>query len=267
VEGVEIRGVPLAVEEAGDAAGHPFVWAHGLTSSRAQEDTAGLFTWSRIPGVRVIRYDAPGHGGSGGSLDDATYRWDQLALDLLGVMDHSGIERAVVGGASMGCATSLHAVLRAPERVEALVLVIPPTAWETRAAQAGTYLAAADLAQAAGPAALAAVVREMPAPAVFAEVAELVREASAAAIDAMDPALLPHVFRGAAASDLPGLDVLAAIAVPTLVLAWSGDPGHPESTARALAETIPGATLSVARDLGAVLGWVDEVAAFLTDLR
>ncbi len=266
MERVEVRGVPLAIEEGGDPDGRPFVWAHGLTSSRAQEDTAGLFAWSRIPEARVVRYDAPGHGESGGSLDDTTYRWDQLALDLLGVMDHQGIGRAVIGGASMGCATSLHAVLLAPERVEALVLVIPPTAWETRAAQAGTYLAGADLAEAAGPAALAAVVREAPAPAVFAELAELVRDASAAAIEAMDPALLPHVFRGAAASDLPSPDALAEIAVPTLVLAWAGDPGHPESTAHVLADTIPGATLSVARDLGAVLGWAAVVAAFLEGL-
>ena len=267
MERVEIRGVPLAVEEAGDPAGGPFVWAHGMTSSRAQEDAAGLFTWSRIPGVRVVRYDARGHGDSGGTPDDATYRWDALALDLLGVMDHAGIGRSVLGGASMGCATSLHAALRAPERVEALVLVIPPTAWETRAAQAGTYLAGAELVEAAGSGALGSLVRDVPAPALFAAMADLVRDASAAAIEAMDPALLPHVFRGAAASDLPDAEALATIDAPTLVLAWAGDPGHPESTAQVLADTIPGATLSVAHDLAAVLGWVDRVGDFLSGLR
>ncbi len=45
-----------------------------------------------------------------------------------------GAQKFVAGGSSMGCATSIYAALLAPERMKALVLVIPPTAWETRAA-------------------------------------------------------------------------------------------------------------------------------------
>ncbi len=266
MERIEIDGVTFALQESGDPHGRPFVWGHGLTSSRAQEDAAGIFGWDRIAGVRLVRYDARGHGETGGTDDDASYGWDRLAVDMVAVLDDRTIDRAVLGGASMGCATALGAALIAPERVDALVLVIPPTAWATRAAQSGTYRAGADLVAQAGPSALADLVRQEPPPTVFADVAEQVQQASAAAIEAMDPTLLPHVLRGAAGSDLPDPAALATIAAPVLVLAWAGDPGHPVSTAEAIADAIPGAALEVADDLGAVLGWVDRVAAFLDGL-
>ena len=40
--------------------GTPFVWGHGLTSSRANEESGGLFDWSPVveTGRQVVRYDA-----------------------------------------------------------------------------------------------------------------------------------------------------------------------------------------------------------------
>ncbi len=48
--------------------------------------------------------------------------WD-LAHDCLGLLDHLGIERAVVGGMSQGGFVSLRVALLAPSRVEALILL------------------------------------------------------------------------------------------------------------------------------------------------
>jgi pimeloyl-ACP methyl ester carboxylesterase len=77
--------------------------------------------------------------------------------------------------------------------------------------------------------------------------------------------VLPTVLRGAASSDLPDPDALRALDVPALVLAWSGDPGHPVATAEVLAEVLPRATLHVADDLGSVLAWPDRVAGLLAE--
>ncbi len=74
------------------------------------------------------------------------------------------------------------------------------------------------------------------------------------------------VFRGAAHADLPGPDAVATIAAPTLILAWSGDPGHPVSTAERLADLLPNAELSVASTLGELFAWTDRVADFLSQL-
>lgn len=265
MERIDVDGVPVAVEDPGGA-GRPLVWCHGLTSSRAHEDDTGLFGLAAgLAGgpVRLIRFDAPGHGASGGRPDPQAYRWDRLGRVLLGVADAVGLDRVALGGASMGSAAALVAALAAPGRVDALVLAVPPTAWASRPDQAALYEAGADLVDAAGPAGLAATVRgSAPASGYGARGDELL-EISARHVAAMDPALLAHVLRGAAASDLPPLEDVAAIEVPALVLAIAGDPTHPVATAEALADALPRAELVVADDLGAVVDWPARVAAFL----
>jgi pimeloyl-ACP methyl ester carboxylesterase len=249
--------VDVAYSTAGQ--GPAFVWGHGLTSSRASEEGAGLFDWSSVEalGRRVVRYDAAGHGQTGGPPDVEAYRWPQLATDLLGLLDRLGIEQAGAGGASMGCATLLHAAVRAPERFDRLALVIPPTAWETRAAQAEQYEASARLVEEAGKAAWLAAAGEALLPPIFADLPPMPFEAD------IPEDLLPYVLRGAAASDLPAPDELATIVQPALVLAWDGDEGHPVSTAERLAALLPRAELHVATHLRDVLGWPTQVAAFL----
>jgi pimeloyl-ACP methyl ester carboxylesterase len=68
-------------------------------------------------------------------------------------------------------------------------------------------------------------------------------------------ALLPSVFRGAALSDLPAPEAVARIEIPTTILAWVDDPGHPLSTAESLAALLPQATLTVARTPDDVETW------------
>ena len=259
---VDVDGVPIAVEDPGGP-GRPLVWAHGLTSGRDHEDATGLFRMAAAPGLRVVRYDAPGHGASGGRPDDDAYRWDRLPEVLLAVQAAAGLERSAIGGASMGCATSLFAALAHPGRVEALVLAVPPTAWESRPAQAELYRAGAALVADGGPGALAEVVRTSPVPPAYVGRAERLYEISAATVAAMDGALLPHVLRGAAASDLPPESALAAIDVPTLVLALAGDPTHPVATAERLTAALPRAELHVAADVDQVSAWPERVGAFL----
>lgn len=235
-----------------------FVWGHGLTSSMATEDRKGLFGWEVPDGWELVRYDAAGHGTSGvDDRDPARYRWERLAPDML----FRAPERAVLGGASMGCATALHAAVVEPDRVEGLVLVIPPTAWTTRAAQRDLYEGAAHVAEKYGLERLKEVIAERPVPAIFdgrPDLAEYDPD--------IDPDLLPTVLRGAAASDLPPTEVLAGLAMPALVLAWETDPGHPVSTAEVLADVLPEASLHVAASLADVGEWPSLVLRFLADL-
>ena len=239
------------------------MWAHGLTSSRALEDALGLFGWLGLDSLRVIRYDARGHGGSGGSPDAAVYTWPALAEDLLGVMDAVGVRRCAVGGASLGSATALHAAMAMPSRVERLVLVIPPTAWETRAASRDLNLAGARLVDDVGPQAVVDVLQQQPPLAVLGELGERWRDEGLRQLLDMDRALLSAIYRGAAASDLPPAPVLSSVVAPTLLLAWSGDPAHPVSTARQLADALPNAQLHVADDLGGIRSWPLVINEFL----
>jgi pimeloyl-ACP methyl ester carboxylesterase len=238
------------------------MWGHGLTSSSAQEDQAGLRLWDPLrEGWEVIRVDARGHGASEGATDPFVYRWSELAADALALADALGHERITMGGASMGAAVALHAAVAAPERIDAMVLMIPPTAWATRAAQASRYRASADLAEREGLAALAAAEASQPPIPIFRglfDPAEMARARYAG----RDARRVAAILRGAADSDFPDASAVARLRQPTLLLAWEGDDGHPISTAEKLAELLPDATLSVARNLQELGAWPRQVAGF-----
>jgi len=242
--------------------GPAFVWGHGLTSSRASEDRLPLLRWDTITdaGRQVVRYDAAGHGETGGPPESGTYEWPQLATDMLALLDQLGLDRVDAGGASMGCASTLHAAVQAPDRFDRLVLVIPPTAWETRPAQAEQYETSASYVEREGKAAWLEVAADTQRPAIFADLPP-----APMAVDIPED-LLPSVLRGAAASDLPPAEAIACLEHRALILAWAGDPGHPESTAHRLGELLPNSKVRVASQLTDLFTWSGAIADFLQRL-
>jgi cytochrome P450/pimeloyl-ACP methyl ester carboxylesterase len=247
-----------------EGAGQPFVWTHGFTSSIESENASGIGAlFGGLPGVQVVRYDARGHGRSAPAREDAHGAWHALAGDLLELCGSLGLARPVAGGASMGTATTLHAAVRRPDAFSAMVLVVPPTAWETRKAQADLYRAGAALVDARGVSgyldAMRAAFRANPMPGFTEEM----QEAMLAALGEKSAPDLARMLRGAAASDLPDPARLRGLEMPALVIATRGDPGHPLSTAERLVELLPNAELRVLDSLleiGSVRG---ELAQFL----
>ncbi|HET9895983.1 MAG TPA: alpha/beta hydrolase [Streptosporangiaceae bacterium] len=69
---------------------------------------------------RVIAWDERGHGQTK-AAGPFSY-WDS-ASDVLGLLDHLGLDQAVLTGMSQGGFLSLRAALLAPERVRALILI------------------------------------------------------------------------------------------------------------------------------------------------
>ena len=69
---------------------------------------------------------APDQRGHGRSPHAETYSFDLVADDLHGLLDASGIERAVLVGHSMGGVAAYRYAERHPERVAALVLAEAP---------------------------------------------------------------------------------------------------------------------------------------------
>jgi pimeloyl-ACP methyl ester carboxylesterase len=70
---------------------------------------------------RVVTWDERGFGLTETDGQPFSY-WDSAA-DCIGLLDHLGIDRAVVGGMSQGGFLSLRVALTAPERVRALILL------------------------------------------------------------------------------------------------------------------------------------------------
>ena len=255
-----VRGVEIAVTDSG--AGPAILWGHGFASCVTQEANV-IVNWAQLTDrYRVVQWDARGHGRSGGTEDPDDYHWDNLGRDLVALADALGIDSFVAGGASMGAATALYAAVDAPERVRGLVLALPPTAYDTRAAQGNQYVTGADLVEQRGVDAYVERMKTQPVPEILAAIAEVYHSAPVIADD-----LLPVALRGAGTSDLPAQDRVRAIAAPALVLAWATDPGHPLSTAELLVELIPDAEIEVARELVDVISWTDHVEAFLDRVR
>jgi len=111
-----VNGISLAYSDSGGD-GPAVVLSHGylMDSSMFDPQVAAL-----APGYRMITWDARGFGGTR-ATGPFSY-WDS-ASDLLGLLDHLGIDRAVLGGMSQGGFLSLRAALLAPDRVRGLVLI------------------------------------------------------------------------------------------------------------------------------------------------
>jgi len=113
-------GVPLFYEVHGAADGQPPVLlTHGYSASSAMWEP-NLPTLGR--NRRLITWDIRGHGRSDSPEDPALYSEELSVGDMLAVLDAEGVDRAVLGGLSLGGYLSLAFHLRYPERVAALML-------------------------------------------------------------------------------------------------------------------------------------------------
>jgi pimeloyl-ACP methyl ester carboxylesterase len=251
-----IRGAELDYDITGSD-GPLVVQLHGLTSSRERDELLGLNLARALRGHRILRYDARGHGHSTGSPDPDDYGWPSLANDLRELLDHVAPGEQVHGvGPSMGAGTLLYAALADPDRFSTLTLVTPPTAWKSRVAQAEAYRASAAAVDRGGIAAFAERDSTAPVPPALADAPQT--------RSSVPERLLPSVMRGAAATDLPRKSAIATITTPTLILAWSGDHGHPLSTAHALRRRLPGSQLVIARSPYGIMAWPGLFAEFVS---
>ena len=98
----------------------PLVLVHGFTGTieRAWINTGILPDLARDH--RVIAFDLRGHGHSGKPHDPRAY--DELALDVIRLMDHAGIPRAHVVGYSLGGIIVIKLLTTHPERFASAVL-------------------------------------------------------------------------------------------------------------------------------------------------
>ncbi|MEV6302278.1 alpha/beta hydrolase [Actinoplanes sp. NPDC051861] len=251
-------GATLRCHEFGE--GPLLGYAHGVFFSTAVEDSIGVLDWSSLSRTRrIVRYDQRGHGSSTGSPEPESYAWPALGDDLLAVADRvAGPDPVDWAGSSMGTSSLLWAAVRRPSRFRRLVLMIPPTVREGRAAATENYRAAADVVEQRGKKLWLNVLRSMPKPPIFADVSTWVFDAD------VPETLLPSVMRGAALSDLPGDADLKAISHPVLILAWETDPVHPVASARLLAELLPDAHLHVSSDIRNIRTWPSRIEEFLS---
>jgi pimeloyl-ACP methyl ester carboxylesterase len=111
-------GIRLYYEAHG--AGEPVVLAYGIGGN------AGMWA-PNLPGLsphcRLVLWEPRGHARSDAPEDPARVTFAHWTRDLRDVLDHLGLERAVVGGLSLGGGIATRFALAHPERVKALIVV------------------------------------------------------------------------------------------------------------------------------------------------
>jgi pimeloyl-ACP methyl ester carboxylesterase len=76
-------------------------------------------------GHRVLCLDLLGHGDSDRPEEMTSYSMTAFGRQAVALLDHAGIERAVLGGTSLGANAALEAAGGAPRRVRGLLVEMP----------------------------------------------------------------------------------------------------------------------------------------------
>lgn len=119
----EWQGYAMAFERYGPVEGPAVLLMNGLLlDSLINRPLARRMA---ADGFRVILLDLLGHGASDRPTHASMNRIDFYGDQAIACLDHLGIERAVVGGVSLGAIATLHATAKYPERVRAQILEMP----------------------------------------------------------------------------------------------------------------------------------------------
>src|SRR5680860_728341 len=244
VEQFEVDSGGVAIRGEREGEGPVLVCCHGLTATRRYVLHGSRLLARR--GLRVVSYDARGHGESGPAPSSDRYGYPDLADDL---------ERVIES-------------LAGPDLVRGLVIIGPVyPGGEIRESALASWDALARALREGGPEEFADAVAE----GYEGEDRDLIHRLAlerirlhrdlGAVVDAL--ATVPRSRPFGERQDL------AAITAPTLVVASHDrlDPAHPYACAVAYAETIPGARLISEEEGASPLAWqggrlTREIAAF-----
>jgi pimeloyl-ACP methyl ester carboxylesterase len=253
------RSISYDVHGEGD---RPIVLVHGLLLNRGMFDR--LAPALARNGNRVITIDLLGHGRSERPPEMVNYSMAFFGQQVVGLLDHLGIEEAVIGGTSLGANTTLTVAKDAPDRVRGMFIEMPvldnallAVAMFFTPVMAGLRFGEPVLKP------LASIARRIPRTHFLVDVGlDWVRQDPAPSL-----AVLEGLFLGATA---PHHDERVKMKQPTLIIGHRADPVHPFSDSGMLAEELPNARLVQANTImewrvlpgrldQELLGFLDEV--------
>jgi YbgC/YbaW family acyl-CoA thioester hydrolase len=257
VQRLMVHGVNLAVEVRGDGPAVMFVHGYPFDHTIWRDQIDGL------EGYRRIAPDLRGMGQS--DAPDLGYGMAIYAADLAALLDALGVDEVILCGLSMGGYVAFEFLRNWRSRVRGLVLLSTRAEADTPEGRRARDAAAA-VARERGPSAVAEVMLpKVMSPATIAgrpEVVERVRELMAGTpVSGLVGALAAMRDRSGSESLLPTLASL-----PTLVLVGEMDGLTTPDEARAMAQLIPGARLTIIRGAGH-LPPVEQPAATTEALR
>lgn len=261
------NGVSLAYETSGPADGMPLLLVHGLATQMllwhedllAELHSRGFFVIrfdNRDIGLSTHLHDAPYPDVmaalTSGDTSSASYRLEDMADDIIGLLDHLGIAAAHVVGVSMGGMIAQTIAIEHPDRVLSLTSIMstssPRIGAPTQAASA-VLLAAPATNREQGVDRALSTYRVIGSPGYPLDEDWLSEVAGTSYDRAYDPLGVARQLMAIHASGdrTPGLQSLRT---PTLVVHGEDDPLVQVAGGRATAEAVPDSTLIVIPGMG-----------------
>jgi pimeloyl-ACP methyl ester carboxylesterase len=219
-----VNGIEIDYEVTGT--GPALLLSHGYGATRHMWDAQHR----ALGGWRVISWDMRGHGQTDSPDDPRQYSAALTVADMRGLLQHLGVERAVIGGLSLGGYVSLAFAIAHPDMTRALVICDSGPGYRNAEARAAWNARAHERAAALEAKGLDALARRS------AETRQAVHRSAQG---------LAHAARGMLAQEgSQVIDALGGIRVPTLVIV--GDQDQPfVAPSEYMAKKIPGARLAV----------------------
>jgi pimeloyl-ACP methyl ester carboxylesterase len=256
------EGHRLVFDEYGQGE-RPLILLPGLLLPRSMHRPLALELAER--GNRVFVLDPLGHGDSDRPFDMTQYSFVLFAEQVIGLMEHVGLEEAIVGGTSLGANIALETLVAAPERVRGAIIEMPVLDNALLGcALAFTPLLVGSTLGLPITRPLAALVRRLP---------RTGRQMLDVVLDwaSLDPkpsgAYLQGLFFGRIA---PPRSERIKIETPSLVIGHPRDPIHPFSDAGHLVEEMPHARMIEASWIGELRftprRLTGEIAAFVDEV-
>ena len=240
-----LNGVTIDYEVTGT--GPVVLLSHGYGSTRHMWDDQhrALDRW------RVVSWDMRGHGQTDSPDDPTRYSAALTVADMRALLQHLGVERAVIGGLSLGGYVSLAFALAHPAMVRALVVCDSGPGYRNAEARAAWNVRAHERAAALEATGLEALARRS-------LETQLAVHRSAQG--------LAHAARGMLAQEgSQVIDGLTTLRMPTLIVV--GDQDQPFlAPSEYMAKKIPGARLEVIAGAGHSSN-LDQPEAFNRVLR
>jgi 3-oxoadipate enol-lactonase len=232
-----INGITMAYDDSGS--GPALLLIHGFPLSRRMWHPQIKAVVSA--GYRVINPDLRGFGES--DSPEGPYSMGLFADDMVGLLDHLGIEKAIVGGMSMGGYVLFNLLERYPERLRGACFITTRATADDEAGKERRLALARDVMK-FGPQVVADAFEKI----LFAEESLVER-----------PKLVGEVYGWMTANDSRGIaggllamrerkdytQLLAGFTVPALAIGADGDKAAPPDYARAIATGIPGCRLAI----------------------
>jgi pimeloyl-ACP methyl ester carboxylesterase len=240
----------------------PIVLIHGLLMNNRMFDRLAPELAER--GNRVITVDLLGHGRSDRPPEMTHYSILFFAEQIVGLLDHLGIKKAVIGGPSLGANVSLETARMAPNRVKGMMVEMPVL--DNALLAVGVIFTPILLGLRFGEPllkALAKATSRIPRTNFLLDIGlDWIRQ---------DPVPSASVLEGLFSSgSAPHHKLRVQMEQPTLVIGHHADPLHPFSDSGMLAKELPNARLIEATS---ILEWRirpdrldDELAVFLDDV-